>query len=121
MKLFHHTCDHGREQIGDQGDLISAAEQRGQVEFWTMNFVWLTSMRYPNREALGLTMHLVGCDRTKFTYEVLLPDDDPSIHPWAKVARDLPRELRDEIERAPGAMPALWWVSLGPVPARLVA
>ena len=120
MTLYHHTCDHGREQIGDEGDLLSGATLKGEVIFWPMNFVWLTTMRHPNADALGLTKNALACDRTAHTYEVTLPDDHESILPWAKVARDLPRELRDELELAPGVMPALWYVSLGPVPARLI-
>ena len=62
----------------------------------------------PLREALGLTMNQIDCDRTAHRYRVT---DDSAVLPWTAVARSMPREQREDLELAPGARPRHWYVA----------
>lgn len=75
-----------------------------------MPLVWLTDLDAPARDALGLTSHLIDCDRTQHRYRVT---DLTSVQHWLQVRRSHP--LRDELEHARGARPMHWYVSLLPV------
>lgn len=114
--LYHYTCGHARERIGDTGRLLSAAEL---VDDWrelaalpTSALVWLTDLTTPIRDALGLSSNLTPCDRTAFRYRVL---DTSTVVPWLYVRRDFPLAIVEGLEAAPGARPAHWYVSRLPV------
>lgn len=121
MHLYHYTCDHGRTQLGNAGVLLPAVAQRpdhgDRINLfpWQGWLVWMTDLDRPIREALGLTSVHLRCDRTAHRYRVTSLEH---VMPWGRYAHDhkVPREVRDEIEQAPGR-PAHWWVSLEPVPA----
>lgn len=111
--LYHFTCDHGHVGIGDRGNLVPAASLTEKRVPWTGCLVWLTDLPRPNRDALGLTMHSISCDRTVHRYRVT---DSALTRRWTSLARDLPRGYRESLEAAPGARPRHWWVSDNPVP-----
>lgn len=115
MTLWHYTCEHGREELGDGGLLLPAVELTSSRPVpWTAYVVWLTDLTPPDRDALGLTSRLLTCDRTAHRYRVT---DEANVVPWHVLARTLTREMRDELEAARGARPAHWYISAVPVPA----
>ncbi len=118
--LYHYTCDHGRDAIGDAGVLtpVTWRVPAGQylppgVASFVTRFVWLTDLNVPYRDALGLTSHALSCDRTGHRYRVT---DATTATRWLKVRRTFSRDYVDGLEATPGAMPAHWWVAEGPVP-----
>lgn len=104
MTLWHFTCDDGHKQITD-----TLRPNRG--------IVWLTDLNMPIRDALGLTSHMLGCDRAAHRYRVT---DDSACVKWVDSRlRHLigpAREHTLELESAPGARPMHWWVAEVPVP-----
>lgn len=113
--LYHFTCDHGHDALGDDGILLPLATRldNNPVLFWPARFVWMTDLTLPNREGLGLTSHILRCDRTRFRYRVT---DNRDIFRWSVAARGYTREQRDALEAEPGARPAHWYVSESPIP-----
>lgn len=116
--LWHYTCDHGRDGIGDFGVLRStvdlstkaaAVAKRDPRLRELLSWVWLTDLDTPMRDALGLTSYLSECDRTAHRYQVL--DGRAGIVRWTEARRYFAGELRDELEGAPGAMPRHWFVA----------
>ncbi|MGH9252915.1 MAG: hypothetical protein ACRD0W_25905 [Acidimicrobiales bacterium] len=99
MTLYHYTCDHGAARIGDSGILQPH-----------LGLVWLTDLDVPMREALGLTSHILNCDRIVHRYRVT---DTASCQRWLTY---LGRRWQLDLELADGARPAHWWVSEQPVP-----
>jgi len=117
MRLYHYTCSHGHDSLGAGGLLQPGSTLAPQLNMpWMTEFVWLTDMAVPERDALGLTMRVTRCDRMRYRYRVA---DDNGVLPWTVVARTLHRGFRDEVESAPGVRPAHWFVSRSPVPAVL--
>lgn len=110
--LYHYTCDHGRQRLGDTGEVLPGAMLADGAIYWTALFAWFTDMTKPDRDGLGLTSHLVRCDRTAHRYRVT----GGVVTEWCKVARALPREYREAIENAPGSRPRHWFVADEPVP-----
>lgn len=110
--LWHYTCDHGHEDIGAR--LVPGTWlQPGRRMPWTSRVVWLTDMAVPDRDALGLTMHIAACDRTVHRYRVT---DDSAVVRYVEWAREaLYRLQREQVENVPGALPMHWWVSDEPV------
>jgi hypothetical protein len=125
--LYHFTCDHAHLLLGKTGTLLPGCLLNGpdprhqhrhvEVPFQT-SLVWATDLRYPNRDALGLTSYLLQCDRTAHRYR-LLHDDETGMVPWTDVRRQMfTRGLGDvvyDLEEAPGVRPRHWWVSSRPV------
>lgn len=102
VQLWHYTCDHGRRHIGDVGAL---QPNRGRV--------WLTDLAEPDRDALGLTMRLLTCDRTQHRYRVL---DDAGAVPYHAVRlAEFTADQRDELETGGGLL-RHWWIATTPVP-----
>lgn len=116
MTLYHYTCQHGRDRIGDRGVLAPARHLSENVTAWQGRFVWLTDLSVPIRDALGLTQQIAKCDRTAYRYRVT---DETSVWPWVQIAHLMKREQREEIEGAPGARPSHWYVSFELVPVVL--
>lgn len=117
-ELWHYTCAHGCQAIGETGMLLpigrlakpeALAKLNGHE--WQKHLVWLTDLDYPMRDALGLTSYVVGCDRTTYRYRVT---DASNARRWVRFRRGLPGAL--DLDFAPGALPMHWWVSLEPVP-----
>jgi hypothetical protein len=113
-ELWHYTCEHSRAKLGDVGELVPLARLAGLDDLPpTSVFVWLTDLSVPIPAALGLTRLSLRCDRTEHRYRVT---DVAGVLPWVAVRRDTPPRWRYALESAPGAMPAHWYVSEGPVP-----
>lgn len=118
MTLWHYTCEHGAQAIGDTGTLWAAAQQLEEAPSLPLDaavllhMVWATDMDPPERAALGLTSATIECDRMAYRYRV----PSHAFRRWGKVRSSLPAPLVDALELAPGAQPGAWWVSFQPVP-----
>lgn len=118
MSLYHYTCDHGRQALGDQGDVLSRFDQaRHRGSRLPMDQLalhsWFTDLDRPLEQPLGLTSQILDCDRTAHRYEVTDPAD---VHRYIDIRRTLGHPLCAALESAPGAMPMHWYVAVSPVP-----
>jgi hypothetical protein len=113
VTVFHYTCEHGRAALGDSGELMTGRmlNPRMPAWLWMSDLVWMTDLSVPIRDALGLTMRLTGCDRTRHRYVVT---DATHVVPWTSVRRTVSHP--EDVEDVPGARPAHWYVSRVPVP-----
>ena len=107
MTLYHYTCSHGAEGIRRTG-VVKPNPATAMA--------WFTDLNPPVRDALGLTSVTLTCDRMEHRFTVA---DESGIQPYWLVRRYLPREWRDGLERAPGALLMHWWVSLHDVAVQL--
>lgn len=116
--LFHYSCAHGRERIGEHGVLLPPLWQIGEIPtslppdaVALMGLVWATEAEVPEPYALGLTSSTLSCDRTAYRYRV------PAwqFARWGRVRSRFPAALVDALETARGAEPAQWLVAEGPV------
>lgn len=110
--LFHYTCrEHGEPGIRRDEKLLPYRQF-----LLGRTLVWLTDMETPHAWGLGLTNHLLCCDRTqvRVTVEPLVHKDRCGIHPWWYYRRAIQPALRDALEQ--NGMPMHWWVSELPVP-----
>lgn len=101
--LWHYTCDHHVEAIKAEGVARPMLDE----------FVWFTDLAEPVRDALGLTMHTLTCDRTRHRFRVV---GSASVLPYVTIRRTLPRGWREGLEESEGAMPRHWYVSREAVP-----
>jgi hypothetical protein len=116
-ELYHYTCDHAAARIG--GLLIPAVEQVTFAHPYLTplsEFVWLTDLGAPDRDALGLTSNYLLCDRTRHRYRVT--EGGHAIW-WMDLRRVLAWEWVEAVESAPGARPVHWWAAHDPVPVEL--
>lgn len=127
--LYHYTCQHGRDAIGDEGMLMPmrdhAPEQAASVRAdwrWLTEVVWLTDMAEPiPREALGLTSLAIACDRSAYRYRAY-PDNAERFTDWTRRVTDAATRrhiLEGLVYAEPGARPAHWFISATPVPVRI--
>lgn len=107
--LWHYTCDHGHAQITNT--LVPGAVLVGRRLKGPGDLIWLTDLPHPNRDALGLTSHILSCDRITHRYRLT---DGADVVQWMNVRRAYPWAA--ELESAPGARPRHWFVSGVPVP-----
>ena len=107
MSLWHYTCDHGHDGIGERGMLLPNLHIQLNVRL-----SWLTDMAEPERLALGLTNQFTGCDRTRFRYRL---ERSGHVMPWGMwAALNHPDEtLREDLERY--GNPDRWWVGMTPL------
>lgn len=106
MMLYHYCCHHSAQLIARTMTLRPVA----QPMLKGLPVVWATDQEIPDRDALGLTMHMVKCDRTEHRFTVLA-EDEPLFTPWtASPLRALCRDL--EAFEHPPLQPELWWVSI---------
>lgn len=121
--LFHYTCQHGRDHLGDTGTLLPLAAQPGRASAEALaryapeyrllaTLVWATDLEVPEPWALGLTSTILGCVRTAHRYQV--PPE--RFTRWGRVRAAVGPVLADDLELAYRAEPARWWVAQGPVP-----
>jgi hypothetical protein len=121
LTLYHYTCTHGREGIGDSGTLVGARHLIPPTEHPAMNdwraamfdLVWMTDLSFPIRGALGLSSYTLRCDRTEFRYRVT---NACTARHWPDVRRSFDPRIRRGLETELAAMPMHWWVSTVPVP-----
>lgn len=121
-ELWHYTCQHGRDQLGDRGTLLPRALQAGSAHrehspIVLECLVWATDLAEPRAWALGLTSLMLDCNRTAHRYSV----DPRAFQRWGRLRSAVDPVLVDHLELAPWAEPAHWWVALGPVPDALYA
>lgn len=113
MSLYHYTCGHHAAAIKAAGKVIPGFMLTEKRLPWTGAVAWFTDLATPLRDALGLTTHVLDCDRTEVRFRVTDPTE---VMPWWQYARHLPREDREWLETQPGSRPAHWWVSVCGVP-----
>ena len=101
--FWHYCCDHSAYAIVKDGYLKPGPD----------GYVWITDLHPPMRDALGLTMHTIKCDRMAYEFRVA---DNDGIIPWIHLRRELNPEYVEGLESAYGARPMHWFVSLGNVP-----
>lgn len=115
--LWHYTCDHGRDKIGDIGFVRPGflIARPGTLPPVHSQWAWFTDLAVPDAAGLGLTMNTIRCDRTVHRYRVLDPTVSV-IRPWVDVRRSVTSEIRKGLERDPdGVLPEHWWVCRFPV------
>jgi hypothetical protein len=117
--LYHYTCQHGRDAIGEAGTLLAPEQvQPGHAARLPPHmrelswFIWLTDLDVPHRDALGLTSHSLACDRTRYRYRVA---DTSHARRWTQLRSSCHPGMVEALESAPGAMPAHWWIATHPV------
>jgi hypothetical protein len=120
--LYHFTCSHAAPHIDRARALVpqvswrhldSLLLERGEpmTGLWRAPaVVWLTDMRSPDRDALGLTSRTLKCDRTEFRYTV----ETDAAEPWLAFARRYDASP-EYLARLPGK-PGRWFVMAGRVP-----
>jgi hypothetical protein len=117
--LYHYTCAHVRELLGDEGVLRPAVDlvPYGRRPLLTpaAMWVWLTDMETPNPGALGLTRHLITCDRTEYRYRVDMAAAGEDIWRWSDVRLRTRPRFRRAME-SEYARPSRWFISARPVP-----
>lgn len=99
--LYHYTCHHHADAIVRSGWLDVQA--RG---LWDV--LWLTDLDHPDRDGLGLTNHLLLCDRARFRFVVAAPVD---VVRWVDVRRRYAPRVRAGLEESPGALPMHWYLT----------
>ncbi len=110
-RLWHFTCDHGHRGIGKRGLL----RPNPHVLMPALGaVVWLTSDGMPDRDDVGLTSHLISCDRLAYRYRVV---DSSGAVPWGDLRSEVPPGVLADLERY--AEPDTWWLSPTPVEAVL--
>lgn len=92
--------------------MLVAKTKRPLLPWWSW-YIWLTDMPTPDRAGLGLTSHLIGCDRIVHRYRVT---NQHGTQWWPTFARTI-KDRR--LEEAPGARPVHWWVAQQPIPVVL--
>ena len=108
MKLYHFTCDHGAKFIREDGVLKPRLHP-----YLGESFVWLTPLANPQPRDIGFNRHgRLQCDRMAHRFEV---ETDQAV-PWAEVRSRFGDLEVQQLERAPGANPSLWYVSEVPLP-----
>lgn len=109
MYLWHFTCAHSVEGIEATGQLEPTRQALPMPPV-----VWLSSAASPPRAALGLSSHMLACDRMAHRYRVEVV---PGVTvPWSTYRATLPPEVVRVLEATHGTRPGLWWVSESPVP-----
>lgn len=108
--LYHYTCEHGHADIEKAGGILKSSallvdNPRADP------LLWLTDIDWPFRDALGLTMDMISCDRTKFRYRI---DNTEHIHPWLEFRKEMRPEYVWPLELAPGVTPGNWFVTTLP-------
>jgi len=87
---------------------------------WVADYVWLTDLPHAQPSSLGLTRHLIECDRSAHRYRVTEAVD---VQPWRTVrlrySSDVDAALRASLESEPGIRLSHWYVTTEPVPVVL--
>jgi hypothetical protein len=104
--LYHYTCDHGHGGI----------QRDGWVKPGPDGLVWLTDLppgRKGLRKALGLTSHMLDCDRMQYVFRVERSD---RVFTYAEaVRRGFISRARSMSLVGPHSRPANWYVAIDPV------
>jgi hypothetical protein len=121
VKLYHYACRHSVNGILEsRGELRPNPETGWQkkVQSFVFPVVWLTDVDIRSRDdaaLVGLAQlggDITGCLRVEFRFIV----PNVGVLPWARWAEDnADPVVRRLLEESPGADPARWFVSPGPV------
>lgn len=109
--LYHWTCSHSVPLI--RAD--HTVRPHMGVSWWTD----LGERTQRTRAAVGLSSHILGCDRMDYRCTAARPE---LLTPWDTWKRDYrlhPGHV-ELLEAAPGVDPLHWWVSSEPVVVRSV-
>jgi hypothetical protein len=122
VTLWHYTCRDAAPLIEAAGVLVPPPRT-----LLPDPVVWATDLEpdaVPDLDlALGVRGAHARCDRTEYRFEVI---DLAAFEPWTVYARRqvraglLDRGVRELLDSTPGGFPRHWYVSIGPVGARLV-
>jgi hypothetical protein len=112
--LWHFTCEHGAEGLRESRVLLpwsQLTKHRPPVPIPPV--AWMTSLDTP--QGAALSREYITCDRTRYRFWVL---DATHVQPWWRWRRAHPEfaSWARDLEQAPGALPAHWFVSERPVP-----
>lgn len=121
-ELWHWTCVHSAEEIGQAGWLLPISLRAPELvadfhplAVWMADLVWLTDDPGATRGDLGLTSETLGCDRMAHRYRVT---EAGAAARWLEVLRAgtlaVPRIARTQLHAWP-AQPGSWWISREPV------
>lgn len=110
--LWHYTCAHAIGAI--RTDRL--VRPRPHPVLGHLALSWWTDIAWPTSpESLGLTSHILSCDRMEYRVRA---EDTAEIVPWTQWARPLDALTRGLLE-VPGTMPAHWYVASTTVPIAL--
>lgn len=104
--LYHYACAHAAPQIRRSGVIRPNPVAR-------LRLAWFTDLRVADRQALGLTSHMLACDRTEYRFTVAPADNLLWWPDWCR-ANGLGWRQRDLYEGTTDAQPGHWWVSSEP-------
>jgi hypothetical protein len=113
-RLYHFCCSHSSAEIGRVGKLRPNTKHVVPA----LRLVWLTTERQPDREATGLTMNYITCDRMEHRYHAR---DASMCMPWltsparATLAASDPQTLTDLESYGD---PQHWYVASERVPVK---
>ncbi|MFD6565324.1 hypothetical protein [Micromonospora profundi] len=113
--LYHFTCSHAAPLIRR-----SVLRPSPQPQLDGRKLIWLTDLGVPTRAQIGLTSHLLRCDRME--YRVTVEVDAVRWVSYTRAAFGSARMRRRALDlgRTPGALPTHWWVADVEVPALVV-
>lgn len=115
--LWHFCCRHSAKAIGRYGLVRPMV---GHPFLGGARLVWFTTDRRPKREAVGLTMETIRCDRMECCYEVTDAHGCEPFNDWIR-DRDHLHESANYWLMGPDQRPETWWVSESAVPVRRIA
>ncbi|WP_433460746.1 hypothetical protein [Micromonospora sp. CA-248212] len=116
IRLYHFTCSHAAPLIRQGGRLRAFA----QPQLDGRKLIWLTDLEVPTRAQLGLTSHLLRCDRMEYRVTVEVDADRWVSYARAAFGSAKARRRAVDLGRAPGALPMHWWVTDVEAPVLLV-
>jgi hypothetical protein len=103
---WHYTCEHKVSDIEATGVVLPQTQQM----LGGLQVAWFTNMPSASRQALGLTSHMLNCDRMSHLFHVL-PVDEHKIVEWGRLRSQLSRSMVIALESAPGTRPMFWGVA----------
>lgn len=109
VRLYHYCCSCSARHITARGFLMPHG-----ADFFGIDLVWLTDQSVPDREGLGLTSHILKCDRLEHQY---IADLEPrQVQKWldSEIRRELSRDLTFH-EFEDNRDPSTWWIATAPV------
>ena len=110
-ELFHFCCKHSAKDIGRYGIIVPIFNPGIGARL-----SWFTDDTTLSREALGLTMHTIKCDRMAFLYQILNVESCEPFLTWARrTGNPWVGRLIDDTKR-----PEHWFIAEQAVRARQV-
>ena len=126
QQLWHYTCNHSRTLIGRNGFLLPPMAWQADRFMDRINdldgllqasLVWLTDLDEPDIDGLGLTSHILRCDRSQHRYRVL---SNRGVIPFGQIQHKFSASGQASLLTA-AARPEHWFVSFNRVPVEYAA